>query len=104
MKFAKLSAILICPALAAACTTPSGSPGEPVDRVAGENGTCSTAGTESFIGQRATAAIGTEIRQRTGADVFQWVAPDTAVTMDYRPDRVRVSYDRAMAITEISCG
>ncbi len=70
----------------------------------GEGGSCTTAGTDSYLGQRATTEIGTAIRTRTGAGIFQWVPPETAVTMDYRQDRVRVSYDRAMTITKVSCG
>ncbi len=103
MTFTKLAFAGSLAALTAGCmTTPA--PDAPVDRAPGEGGSCSTAGTEGFIGQRATSAIGTQIRQRTGASVFQWVPPETAVTMDYRQDRVRVSYDRAMAITSIACG
>ena len=29
--------------------------------------------------------------------------PRTAVTMDFRPDRLTVSYDDAMVITQVSC-
>ncbi len=65
---------------------------------------CNAAGTERFVGERAGTAIGAEIREITGAAIFQWVPPESAVTMDYRPDRVRVSYDRDMAITRIACG
>ncbi len=104
MPKAKIAVAASLSALTAGCMTSTQTPGAPVDRVVGENGSCSTAGTEGFIGQRATTTLGTEIRQRTGASVFQWVPPETAVTMDYRQDRVRVSYDRAMAITSIACG
>jgi len=103
MTFTKLAFAGSLAALTAGCmTTPA--PDAPVDRAPGEGGSCTTEGTDTFIGQRATSAIGTQIRQRTGASVFQWVPPETAVTMDYRQDRVRVSYDRAMAITSIACG
>jgi hypothetical protein len=34
---------------------------------------------------------------------LRWVPPRTAVTMDYRPDRLTVSYDDAMVITKVSC-
>jgi hypothetical protein len=89
-------------ALMAGCaTTPQPPvPGTP----ASGGGMCSAAGTDSFVGQRATAETGTAIRALTGSEIFQWVPEGSAVTMDYRENRVRVSYDRAMAITKIACG
>jgi hypothetical protein len=40
----------------------------------------------------------------TGAKVLRWVPPRTAVTMDFRADRLTVSYDDNMTIDRISCG
>lgn len=91
-------------ALMAGCTTAPAAPDTPVDRAPGAGGMCRAESSQELVGQRATTALGTEISRRTGARIFQWVPPETAVTMDYREDRVRVSYDRAMAITTIACG
>jgi hypothetical protein len=91
-------------ALAAGCATTPQTPGVPADRMPGDGATCSADGTEEFVGQRATTETGTAIRTRTGAEIFQWVPEGSAVTMDYRENRVRVSYDRAMTITTIACG
>ena len=101
MTLSKMILAASAAALASGCTTV---PATPVDRAPGEGGSCTTDGTAEFVGQRATTAIGTEIIRRSGARTFQWVPPETAVTMDYREDRIRVSYDRAMAISGISCG
>lgn len=70
----------------------------------GAPGTCSDEDAARFIGKVASAAVGAQIREATGAAIFQWVPPDSAVTMDYRTNRVRVSYDRAMVITAVRCG
>lgn len=88
-------------ALMAGCAT---TPQPPAPGAPTSGGMCSAEGTDSFVGQRATAETGTAIRTITGAEIFQWVPEGSAVTMDYRENRVRVSYDRAMAITRIACG
>lgn len=103
MTLTKLALVGTLAALTAGCMT-TDTPDTPVDRAPGDGGSCTTDGTAEFVGQRATTAIGTEIIRRSGAGIFQWVPPETAVTMDYRGDRIRVSYDRAMAISGISCG
>ena len=104
MTLVKLALAGSLAALTAGCMTTPATPDTPVDRAPGEGGSCTTEGPGEFVGQRATTAIGTEIVRRSGARIFQWVPPETAVTMDYREDRIRVSYDRAMAISGISCG
>lgn len=88
--------------LSACATTPDSQP--PQERPVGAGGVCTTEGTDALVGQTATAELGAQIREMTGAGIFQWVPPDSAVTMDYRQDRVRVFYDRDMKITRISCG
>ena len=39
----------------------------------------------------------------TGARHLRWVPPRTAVTMDFRADRLTVSYDDNMVIERVSC-
>lgn len=73
---------------------------EPRVRGAGE---CKADAAQSLIGQKATADVGSELLRRTGARVIRWVPPRTAVTMDFRADRLTVSYDDDMVITTISC-
>lgn len=57
-----------------------------------------------FIGQTASATAATEILAASGARTLRWAPPRSAVTMDYRADRVTVSYDDDMVITRASCG
>lgn len=97
----KLTASLMLPLLAGpmmACTTVS-----PGDRPA-LSGSCKQDGTDQFIGQMATQEVGAEIQRRTRAKIFQWVPDGSAVTMDFRPDRVRVGYGRDMKINSVRCG
>ena len=99
-------AILPFTALAMACA-PMAEPGEPVaptERLPGEQNPCNADSAQQFIGRYADKATGEAIVAATGARMFQWVGPGMAVTMDYRPDRVRVSYDEQYSITSIRCG
>ncbi len=64
---------------------------------------CDAKAAQGRIGATATAQLGAELLRLTGARTLRWVPPETAVTMDYRPDRLTVSYDRGMKITSISC-
>lgn len=99
-------AILTIIPLAMACA-PMAEPGEPAppaERSPGEESPCKADNAGQFIGQTATSEVGQRIIAATGARMFQWVGPNMAVTMDYRPDRVRVGYDEAMRITSVRCG
>jgi hypothetical protein len=40
----------------------------------------------------------------SGAGLIRPIGPDTAVTRDFRPDRVNVEIDRNNTITRVSCG
>jgi hypothetical protein len=65
---------------------------------------CKPAPGQPFVGGPATQESGAAIVAATGARVFQWVFEGSAVTMDYRPERVRVTYNRAMEVVAVSCG
>lgn len=67
-------------------------------------GECDASGVQDLIGQLATQQLGQDLLARTGARILRWVPPETAVTMDYRLDRLTVSYDAGMMIERISCG
>ena len=82
-------------ALAACATT-----GERSDLAAA----CDDQPGQSFVGQRATAEAGTQLLRLTGAQLLRWGPPRSAMTMDFRQDRVTVAYDDAMIITRIACG
>ena len=65
---------------------------------------CKADGAQGFVGSTATAELGAELLRLTGARTLRWVPPRTAVTMDYRADRLTVSYDDNRIIDRISCG
>lgn len=72
-------------------------------QVAG-GGECRNEGLERFKGQPATQALGAEMQRASGARVLQWVGPDSAVTMDYRTERLRVRLDRLNRVESARCG
>jgi hypothetical protein len=67
-------------------------------------GACRNDGLDGFVGKTASAELGAEMLRMSGATVLRWGAPGTAMTMDYREDRLTVSYDGAMVITSARCG
>ena len=48
--------------------------------------------------------LGEDVLKTTGAKTLRWIPPNSAVTMDYRTDRVSVSYDDAAIVTSVTCG
>lgn len=83
-------------ALAGCATVNSGGPAP--------GGECKADGVQRFVGQRATAQVGADLLRLTGARQLRWGPPRSAMTMDFRPDRLTVSYDDNMVIDRISCG
>ena len=65
---------------------------------------CDATDLQGMIGQRVDATMGERLRKGSGAETLRWAPPNSAMTMDFRPDRLTVSYDEQMAITRISCG
>lgn len=88
-------------ALAACAATTAPVDGDPPVREI--EGSCRAEPGQRFIGTRATAAVGAQLLAATGAKILRWVPPRTAVTMDFNPSRLTVSYDDAMIITQVSC-
>ena len=83
----------------AACATNDApqSAGEP-------EGPCKAEPGQAFVGQKATAEVGSKLLKATKARTLRWVPPRTAVTMDFRSDRLTVSYDDDLVIERVSCG
>jgi len=65
---------------------------------------CDASDLQSHIGHVASAQSGAKLLEMSGAARLRWVPPRTAITMDYRPDRLTVRYDNDMKVTGISCG
>jgi len=92
-------AMLGCGGCAASSTTDGGA--EPA---APPMAQCSNDGLDRFVGQKATAELGAEMLKFSGARTLRWGGPNTAMTMDFRPDRLTVIYDQNMVIERLSCG
>lgn len=97
---AKLPLISAATLALAACATAPAAPPEPA---APESAECDREAGQRFVGQKADTATGEQLLAATGARQLRWVPPRTAVTMDFRPDRLTVSYDDDMVITQVSC-
>jgi len=96
-----LLAFLLLPACAAATAEPPASSAPPPTADAGP---CANEGLDAFIGQKATAGTGAQLLARSGARTLRWGPPRSPMTMDFRPDRLTVSYDDDMVITSARCG
>lgn len=66
--------------------------------------TCRVPDPAGFVGRPATAALGTEARRAAGAASVRWIRSDTAVTMDYRTDRLNIELDAGNRVTRLRCG
>jgi hypothetical protein len=89
-------------ALLAGCaaTTPPPDDAPPVRDI---RGICQREPGQRFVGQKATEEVGRAMLAATGATILRWVPPRTAVTMDFNPNRLTVSYDDNYVITQVSC-
>ncbi len=93
-------------ALASCATTPplAGAPDEAGDLADFTLGQCDAAAARALIGQAASPELGRRLLAATGARQLRWAPPRSALTMDYRTDRLTVEYDETMLITRVSCG
>ena len=66
--------------------------------------TCQADAVQSYVGQTATPALGGAILKASGARTLRWGPPRSAMTMDYRVDRVNIMYDDAYKITQVTSG
>lgn len=98
MAFAGLMALPL-----AACAGANGQ-GPETPPAASAEGPCRNDGLERFVGQKASAELGVALLKASGAKTLRWGAPGMAMTMDFRPDRLTVSYDEAMVVTSARCG
>ena len=95
------AAVIASVALAlAGCTVTGGDrPAAPSEVAA-----CRNDGLEIYVGRKVTAVLGAELLAKSGARALRWGPPRSAMTMDFRPDRLTVSYDDNMAVTSARCG
>ena len=65
---------------------------------------CKADGFGDLVGQPATAELGAKALDRAGARTLRWIQPNTAVTMDYRQDRLDIYLDDHNVVSKLSCG
>ena len=92
-----LFACLILPGCTATGTPPPAS--KPT-----ATGACKSDGLETYVGKKANQQSGAELVAKSGARALRWAPPRSAMTMDYREDRLTVAYDDDMTITSARCG
>ncbi|MDX3899902.1 MAG: I78 family peptidase inhibitor [Sphingobium sp.] len=71
---------------------------------AAPKGACRNEVVAGFVGRAADADTGAAMLKASGAKTLRWGGPGMAMTMDFRPDRLTVTYDEAMVITSARCG
>ena len=98
MKRTASIAALLGAGLVAACATMAGEP--PAAGV----GPCDASAAQELVGEPASQELAAEAMRLSGAQSFRWIPEGSAVTMDYRPDRLNVEYNRDNVVTEIRCG
>ena len=65
---------------------------------------CGASKVGAFVGQELTAATRLAIQDRAGTSNIRWIAAGSAVTMDYRQDRLNVNYSAQNIIESVNCG
>lgn len=102
MRVQLVLATISCPALLA-CSATSGEPVIP-ERGVTPGYTCQTNGLDTFVGQQANSETGATALKQSGAKSLRWIPPNSAVTMDYRQDRLNIEYNENMEIKRVNCG
>ncbi len=65
---------------------------------------CDNSKLDGFVGQKASADLGAKMLAASGAKALRWGPPRSAMTMDFRADRLTVAYDDDMTILSARCG
>lgn len=93
-----MKAILVAAAALAGCTTMDGPPGS-----SGGQPRCDAAKVQDLVG-RALATHQAEAKQRANAAIVRAYESGSALTMDYREDRLNIETDASGTIVKLSCG
>ena len=89
--------------LAAAACTPVEMRGEAPASAAPVSTACKADSLGDLVGKRASDARADVMQTRSGAQTLRWIAPNTAVTMDFRADRLNVYVDAKGRIERFTC-
>ena len=96
--------LAITAALPLAACAANDAPAEPASPPPSAEMKCDAGAAQTYVGQTATPDLGGAILKAAGARTLRWGPPRSAMTMDYRFDRVNVIYDDAYKITQVNCG
>lgn len=89
------AAVVVLPLLLAACVTPAPAPGPgQVDL-----SSCSADAVQSLIGSNIAS-----VDTRPLAQTVRIIPPNSAVTMDYNPQRLNIETDARGVIIRMTCG
>lgn len=65
---------------------------------------CRAERVQAFVGHTWSAALSEQARLDSGSAGVRVIRPGTAVTMDYRADRLNLHLDNIGIVTQITCG
>lgn len=65
--------------------------------------TCDATNLQQFVGQAQSAELESRMLQVSGAATVRWVPQGTAVTMEFRSDRLTVFLDAQNRVERLSC-
>ncbi len=99
----RVSFTLLCCSALLACSTTGQEPEIP-ERGVTPGFACNSDGLSKFVGQKADSATGASALAQSGAKSLRWIPPNSAVTMDFRQDRLNIEYDEKMVISRVNCG
>ncbi len=94
--------LLVATLLATAACTPVEMRGE-TTAASPVAATCNADSLGDLVGKRASDARADVMQKRSGARTLRWIAPNTAVTMDFRADRLNVYVDAKGRIERFTC-
>jgi hypothetical protein len=84
----------------AGCATTGDAEGPPPASI----GECSAEGAQGLVGRPASAELGAEALRLTGLRQLRWIPEGSAVTMDFRVDRLNIELDSRNRVSRITCG
>ena len=93
-----MKAIVIAAMVLAGCTTVG-----PEAPSAAPQGSCNAAAVQDLVG-KPLAAAQADAKRRAGAAVVRSYETGSALTMDYRADRLNIETDATGTIVKLSCG
>jgi len=78
---------------------PAGTPAPPTAEAQ-----CGAAKVQGYLGQKETEPLLAEIGKAANPGTMRVIRPGSAVTMDYRPDRLDIETNLDRRITRLRCG